>query len=164
MLYQADLVRRWGEAGSEKSCGSGPFVLWEVVGAGPCMYATLSVSPGRLLGSRMDRNRTTLRTRSFVRVGAEDTGGRLRTRRGFRRWRIESTCPRHQTTAGSLFDCCCDSDLPSPGRSISTLCVSSCGDGLFFCDPGLAWLCQPATAPLTANEYDAVTLDTTRHD
>jgi len=31
----------------------------------------------------------------------------------------------YRTTAGSLFDCCCDSDLPSPGRSTSTLCVSS---------------------------------------
>ena len=42
-------------------------------------------SPGRLLGTRMDRNRATFRTRSFVRVGAEDTGGRQRTRRGCRR-------------------------------------------------------------------------------
>ena len=35
------------------------------------------------------------------------------------------------------------------------------GAGLFFCDPALAWVCRPATAPPIANEYDAVTLDTT---
>ena len=33
-------------------------------------------SPGRLLGTRMDGNRATLRTHSFIRVGAEDAGGR----------------------------------------------------------------------------------------
>ena len=59
--------------------------------------------------------------------------------------------------------CSTASDLPSPGRSTSTLCLI-CGASLFFCDPGLAWLSQPATAPLTAHEYDTVTLDTTRHD
>jgi len=51
-------------------------------------------SSGRLLGTRMDGNRATFWTRSFVHVGAEDTGGRQRTGRGCRRWRIESTCPR----------------------------------------------------------------------
>jgi len=61
--------------------------------------------------------------------------------------------------------CSTASDLPSPGRSTSTLCVSSMAlVYLLTCDLGLAWLCQPAIARLTAGKYDAATLDTTRHN
>jgi len=123
IYIHAGLVRRRGEAGSEKSCGSGPFVLWEVVGAGHLCVCDPFGSPGRLLGTRMDGNRATLRTRSFIR-GLEprtlvDSG------RGEDDDELDDSRHVRGIEQQLVFDCCCDSDLSSPGRSTSTLCVSS---------------------------------------